>query len=151
MTGSEYSNLIASYLLRNYGQRGVSVFREVSLGKTIIGKNRRIDVFVIHDASQRALAVECKYQASQGTVDEKIPYTLQDLGVLRIPGIVAYAGDGFSDGVVHMLQASPMAAYCLPTAGTLGRSEATRELDHVVAMTFGWWDVVLLGKEKHAE
>ena len=150
MTGLEYADLIATYLVHNYGARSISVYREVGLGKSIIGKNRKIDVLVVHEETHRALAIECKFQASQGTVDEKIPYTLQDLEALRMPGIVAYAGEGFSHGVVHMLQASPMAAYCLPTSSDLQPSEATRELDHVVAMAFDWWDVVLRGKKKHA-
>ena len=149
MTGSEYANLIASYLVHNYGDRGISAYREVALGKSIIGKNRRIDVLVVHEQTQRALAIECKFQGTQGTVDEKIPYTLQDLEALRVPGIVTYAGEGFSDGVVHMLQASRMAAYCLPNPEDLHPTEATRELDHVVAMTFQWWDVILQGKGKH--
>ncbi len=49
MTGSEYANLVAGYLVENYGSKGLRVYREVGLGKTIIGKNRRIDVFMIHD------------------------------------------------------------------------------------------------------
>jgi hypothetical protein len=149
MTGAEYANLIASYLVHNYGDRGINAYREVALGKSIIGKNRRIDVLVVHEQTQRALAIECKFQGTQGTVDEKIPYTLQDLEALRVPGIVTYAGDGFSDGVVHMLQASRMAAYCLPNPEDLRPTDATRELDHVVAMTFQWWDVILHGKGKH--
>jgi len=146
VTGSEYSNLIASYLVHNYGDRGLVAYREISLGESIIGKNRRIDVFAVHEPTQRALAIECKYQGSQGTVDEKIPYTLQDMEALRVAGVVVYAGDGFSDGVVHMLQASPMAVYCLPDE-SLAPTPSTRELDHVVAMTFRWWDVVLSARE----
>lgn len=145
MTGNEYSDRIAAYLVESYGGRGLSVYREVSVGKTIIGKNRRIDVFAIHEATQAALAVECKYQASQGTVDEKIPYTLQDLEALRMPGCVVYAGEGFSQGVRHMLEAHHMAAYCLPESD-LKTTQATRELDHIVALTFSWWDLVLRGK-----
>ena len=147
MTGSEYSNLIARYLVHNYGERDLVAYREISLGKSIIGKNRRIDVFVVHEPTQQALAIECKYQGSQGTVDEKIPYTLQDMEVLRVPGIVVYAGDGFSDGVIHMLQASPMGVYCLPDEETLAATTDTRELDHIVAMTFQWWDVVIKGRK----
>jgi hypothetical protein len=151
VTGSEYSNLIASYVVHNYGERGLSVYREVSLGKSIIGKNRRIDVFVVHEPTQRALAIECKYQESQGTVDEKIPYTLQDMEALRVPGIVVYAGHGFSDGVIHMLQASHMAAYALPNAEDLRPTSETRALDHIVAMTFDWWDVVLKGRKRFVQ
>lgn len=150
MTGSEYSNLIASYLVHNYGDRGLSAYREVPLGKSIIGKNRRIDLLVLQESTHRALAIECKYQGSQGTVDEKIPYTLQDMEAMRMAGLVVYAGGGFSDGVIHMLEASHMAAYCLPDPTDLRPSNATRELDHVVSMTFDWWDVVLRGRTKFA-
>lgn len=146
MTGSEYSNLIAAYLAKNYGGRGLVVYREVSLGTSIIGKNRRVDVFCLHEETSTAMAVECKFQGTVGTVDEKIPYTLDDAIAMHIPAFVAYAGDGFSEGVRHMLQASEVAAHCLPS-GDLEPSGNTRELDHLVAMVFGWWDFVLQNKQ----
>jgi hypothetical protein len=146
MTGNEYATLIAAYLARNYGARGLAVYREVSLGKSIIGKNRRVDVFAVHRESRKALAVECKVQTSAGTADEKIPYTLQDLAAMHVPAFVVYAGAGFSEGVLHLLRSSERAAYCLPDA-TLEPSPDTLELDHIVAMTFGWWDAVLRDKK----
>jgi hypothetical protein len=45
-----------------------------------------------------------------------------------------------------MLNASPLAAYCLPAAGQSDSSPDTRELDHLLAMHFRWWDV-LVGKK----
>lgn len=146
MTGKEYADLIAAYLTKTYGGAGLSVYREVSLGKSIIGKNRKIDILAVHRASSRALGIECKFQSSSGTVDEKIPYTLADLEAMHVPAFVAYAGSGFSVGVVHMLESHKLAAYCLPDA-SLTPGKDTVELDHVVAMTFGWWDVVLGDKE----
>ncbi len=146
MTGNEYATLIAAYLAKNYGGRGLAVYREISLGKSIIGKNRRVDVFAVHQESRKALAVECKVQTSAGTADEKIPYTLQDLAAMHVPAFVVYAGAGFSEGVLHLLRSSERAAYCLPEA-TLEPSPDTLELDHIVAMTFGWWDAVLRDKK----
>jgi len=146
MTGTEYANLVAAYLTRCYGARGLDVYREVSLGKSIIGKNRRIDLLCVHRESSKVLAIECKVQSAQGTVDEKIPYALDDLRAMHIPAFVVYAGQGFSDGVLHMLQASENAAYCLPET-SLAPSPATVELDHIVAMIFGWWDAVLKQKK----
>lgn len=145
MTGAQYAKLIAQYLAVQYGPQGLSVFQEVSLGKSIIGKNRRVDILALHQPSARALAVECKFQESQGTVDEKIPYTLADLEAMHVPAIVAYAGTGFSVGVTHMLQSHRLAAYCLPTQA-LEPNRETVELDHIVAMTFGWWGLVLGNK-----
>src|SRR5262245_4491864 len=45
------------------------------------------------------------FQDSEGTVDEKIPYALDDLRAPSIAGCIAYAGRGFSKGVLHMLEA----------------------------------------------
>ena len=146
MTGNQYANLVASYVIKNYGDRGIEVYRELFLGKTIIGKNRRIDILALHRASGVALAVECKYQDSTGTVDEKIPYTLQDMEAIGMPVCVAYAGTGFSQGILHMLAAAPNAAFCSPDPETLARTDQPRELDVALAMTFRWWDLIVRGR-----
>jgi hypothetical protein len=143
VTGADYANLVALYLSRRFGPRGLKIYREVRVGKSIIGKNRCIDVFCLREADSRAFAIECKFQDSPGTVDEKIPYALDDLDALPMPGCIAYAGRGFSDGVLHMLNASPRAAYCLPIDDQSDSSAETRELDHLLAAQFGWWDVVI--------
>lgn len=146
MTGNEYADLIAAYLVKNFSARGVTVYREISLGKTIIGKNRHVDIFVLHAESDRALAIECKYQDSAGTVDEKIPYAIQDMVAMGMPVCLAYAGSGFSDGILHMLAGCPIAAACLPSP-TLEPSRETRELDVAVAMAFKWWDLAVQNKK----
>ena len=143
MTGAQYANLVAAYVSRRFGARELKVYREIKVGKTIIGKNRCIDIFCVNEANQRAFAIECKFQDSQGTVDEKIPYALEDLRALPMAGCIAYAGQGFSDGVLHMLGASRHAAYCLPASGQLETTAETRELDHLLAAHFGWWDVLI--------
>ena len=147
MTGADYSNLVAVYLARRFGARGLRVYREVRVGKSIIGKNRCIDVFCVSEPDNRAFAIECKFQDSPGTVDEKIPYALDDLDALPMAGCIAYAGKGFSDGVLHMLNASPRAAFCLPLEAQADSSSETRELDHLLAAHFGWWDVIVGGKK----
>jgi hypothetical protein len=143
MTGSDYANLIAAYLSANFADRGLVVYREVNFGKSIIGKNRRLDVLALDSTGNKALAIECKYQGTAGTTDEKVPYTLQDIEAMGMPACAAYAGEGWSSGVRHMLASSAFAAYCLPDAVTLARSDLTRELDHILAQTFSWWDVLL--------
>jgi hypothetical protein len=143
MTGAEYANLVASYLARRFASRGLTVYREVRIGKTIIGKDRCIDIFCVSKDAQKAFAIECKFQDSQGTVDEKIPYALDDVRALPMAGCVVYAGQGFSAGVQHMLAASPQAAYCLPLAEQQETTSDTRELDHLLAVHFGWWEVLV--------
>jgi hypothetical protein len=143
MTGAEYANLVGGYISKRFGPRGVKVYREIRVGKTIIGKNRRIDILCVNEGGNTAFAIECKFQDSQGTVDEKIPYALDDLRALPMSACIAYAGQGFSDGVLHMLSASRDAAYCLPTPGLAETSADTWELDHLLAVHFGWWDVLV--------
>ena len=147
MTGAEYANLVASYVARRFSARHLKVYREVKVGKTIIGKNRCIDIFCVCESTNRAFAIECKYQDSQGTVDEKVPYALDDLRALPMAGCIAYAGKGFSDGVLHMLAASRHAAYCLPVSGQTVSTADTKELDHLLATHFRWWDVLVENKK----
>jgi len=146
MTGKEYADLVASYILANFGSRGLVVYREVQMGKTIIGKNRHVDIFVLHAESRTALAIECKYQDTFGTVDEKIPYAIEDMQAMGVPVCLAYAGSGFSQGILHLLAACPIAAQCAPTAA-LERSRETRELDIAIAMAFRFWELIVSHKK----
>jgi len=143
MESADYRDLIAEYLVANFAARGLAVYTEVPVGKTIIGKNRRVDVFVLRESDQRSLAIECKYQRASGTTDEKIPYALQDLEAMWVPGCLAYAGAGWSKGVLHTLESSRVAVHCLPDAKSLKPNKDTLELDHVVAAVFGLWDLVI--------
>jgi hypothetical protein len=152
MTGAEYRKLVGRYVLHAYQGRGLKVYEEVSLGTSIIGKQRRVDLFVT-GPGEKALVIECKYQEGPGTADEKIPYALDDMEAMRVEGIIAYAGNGFSAGVLHLLQSSSFAAYCLPneellrTAVRAGAIDSgTWQLDHVIAQIFGMWDIVLGNK-----
>jgi hypothetical protein len=147
VTGAEYATLIASYVSRRFGSRDLKVYREIRVGKSIIGKNRCIDVFCVCESTNKAFAIECKFQDSTGTVDEKIPYAIDDLRALPMSGCIAYAGKGFSEGVLHMLRASPHAAYCLPMPDQADSTPDTKELDHLLSTHFGWWDV-LVGTRK---
>jgi len=142
-SGKDYADLVASYIHKNYSSRGLKIYREVPVGKSIIGKNRKIDIVLINEQQNEAFAIECKFQGAQGTVDEKIPYAIEDMRALHLAGCIVYAGEGFSEGVIHMLRASDMACFCLPDAMDLSSSPNTVELDHVLALHFKWWDVLI--------
>ena len=143
VTGNEYRDRIAAYVNEHFSSHGLVVYTEVGLGKTIIGKRRRIDVFVRNQANTLALGIECKYQASSGTTDEKVPYALADLEAMWIPGCLAYAGEGWSRGVLHTLEGSRNAVFCDPPASGQRDTAKTVELDHVLASVFGLWSVVI--------
>ncbi|MBU1221926.1 hypothetical protein KKF34_11040 [Myxococcota bacterium] len=141
-TGLLYKKIIGSYILQNFSDRKIKIYDEVSIGKSIIGKNRKVDLVVFSEEKNSVFLIECKYQNTQGTADEKIPYTLQDMASIPLPAVVVYTGKGFSEGILHMLQASEIAAFCLPDE-SLNRSKSTLELDHFLAMHFNWFDLVL--------
>ena len=75
----DYRDSIASYILTNFESYGLQVYTAVPMGKTVIGKNRRVDVLAPRPTDQLALGIECKLQDSRGTTDEKICYALSDL------------------------------------------------------------------------
>lgn len=134
--GDAYRDQVAEYLDANFRRFGLEVFVEVEFGKTVIGKNRRLDLLVLRETDQKALGLECKFQSSSGTTDEKIPYTLADLDAMWIEGALVYGGSGWSPGVLHTLQASRRAVRC-EAGEDLARTKSTLELDHVVASVFG--------------
>lgn len=153
-SGSDYQSIIVEYLFEKYSPRGLNIYTEVNVGSSIIGKKRRIDIFCLERSSNRAFSIECKYQQDAGTADEKIPYALEDISQMPMQGCIAYAGTGWSQGVLHMLQSSQYAAYCCPPIQgredlNLGEPE-TIELDHLLAIHFGWWDILVKDKVPHA-
>jgi hypothetical protein len=140
--GDAYRDQVAEYLDANFRRFGLEVFVEVEFGKTVIGKNRRLDLLVLRETDQKALGLECKFQSSSGTTDEKIPYALADLDAMWIEGALVYGGSGWSPGVQHTLQASRRAVRC-EAGEDLARTKSTLELDHVVASVFGLWSLIL--------
>ncbi len=75
---------------------GLDVRREVRVGRRLWGAERFIDVVMTHSDSRRSLGVECKWQKSGGSAEEKIPATISDIAAWPIPGLVVFAGEGFS-------------------------------------------------------
>ena len=143
-SGNIYRDRIATYLLTQFETAGLVLYREVNIGKSIIGKNRIVDLLALRPTDQRVLLLECKSQAVPGTTDEKVYYSLEDLksASIHAPVCLVYGGTGWSQGVLHTLEASPIAAYCDPPLDN-ARSPQTRELDYVIAAVFGIWDRVL--------
>lgn len=76
----------------------LAVAREVRVGRRVWGAVRRIDA-VLTGPDRKRLGVECKWQATPGTAEEKIPATIQDIRAWPIPGIVVFEGAGFSENM----------------------------------------------------
>ncbi|MDE2640697.1 MAG: hypothetical protein OXI03_08970 [Chloroflexota bacterium] len=75
---------------------GLDARRQVALGRRLWGAKRSIDVVLTHPESRVRLGIECKYQGTGGTAEEKISSTLADIDAWPIRGITVLAGTGFS-------------------------------------------------------
>ena len=106
---------------------GLHVGKQIRVGRRLWGAERRIDLVLRHGDSGRSLGIECKYQGGSGSAEEKIPATIQDIAAWPIPGIVVFAGDGFSDN---------MRAYLHST----GKAVAHEDLSGWLALFFGLSD-----------
>ena len=85
---------------------GLESREQFRAGRRIWGSERRIDAILTDPVSRKRLGVECKYQGTAGTAEEKIPTTLQDIAAWPIPGIVVFDGEGFSPNMRSFLIAS---------------------------------------------
>ncbi len=85
---------------------GLYVRHQVKVGKRIWGSERRIDLVVTETDTRQSLGIECKYQGSFGTAEEKIPTTIDDISAWPIPGIVVISGAGFSANMRSFLYAT---------------------------------------------
>ncbi len=88
---------------------GLDFRRKLTVGKTIYGRDREVDVLFRHAQSGNRLAVEAKYQRVKGTADEKLPYAVLNQETLPLPSVIVYGGGGFHQGALHWLCASARA------------------------------------------
>ena len=51
---------------------------------------------ITHPQTRKTLGIECKYQGVPGTAEEKIPSVINDIAAWPIPGLVVFAGAGFT-------------------------------------------------------
>lgn len=84
----------------------LQVKRQVKVGRRIWGAERHIDVVLTEPELRRSLGIECKWQGTRGTAEEKIPATIEDISAWPIEGIVCFAGPGFTANMRSFLLAS---------------------------------------------
>src|ERR1700750_2256061 len=78
---------------------GLPARGQVQCGRRIWGAERYIDWVLTHVDSRRRLGIECKYQGTAGSAEEKIPAIIQDISAWPIPGLVVFSGIGFSENI----------------------------------------------------
>jgi hypothetical protein len=87
-------------------QLGLEAREQVRVARRIWGAERRIDVVLIHPTTRKTLGVECKFQSVGGSAEEKIPAIIKDIEAWPIPGLVVFAGPGFSENMRSFLIAT---------------------------------------------
>lgn len=85
---------------------GLEAQEQVKVGRRLWGAVRNIDVVMTHPDSRLRLGVECKFQGTTGTAEEKIPAILNDIDAWPIRGIVVISGKGFSPNMRYYLLSS---------------------------------------------
>ena len=103
---------------------GLAAREQFKCGRRIWGAERYIDVVLTHPESRRRLGIECKYQGTAGSAEEKIPAIIQDIAAWPIPGLVVFSGMGFISNIKSFLIAS-------------GRAVELEELTAWVQLFFG--------------
>lgn len=70
--------------------------KQIPCGETIYETLRKCDFLVLNkDKFPDGLIIECKWQQSTGTVDEKYPYVIHNILKTGIPTIVLLDGNGY--------------------------------------------------------
>lgn len=88
---------------------GLKAEAEVRVGRRVWGAERYIDVVVTLRETRQKLGLECKYQGTGGSAEEKIPATLEDIKAWPIRGLVVFDGPGFSENMKAYLISTGMA------------------------------------------
>lgn len=108
--------LNASLLNKRYG-------KQVYIGNGIYSTSLKVDFYVIGlPAISSGLIIECKWQESGGSVDEKFPYlNLNIQAYYPAPTIVVIGGEGMRGGAIHWLKQQVNCNHNLLAVYTLDR------------------------------
>jgi hypothetical protein len=85
---------------------GLAATAQFKCGRRIWGAERFIDVVLTDPRTRQRVGLECKYQGSQGSAEEKVPAIVQDIAAWPISGLVVFSGTGFSANMRSFLLAS---------------------------------------------
>lgn len=72
---------------------------QCEIGLDIYGKNRRVDFILYHPQKwPDCLVLQCKWQASPGSVDQKYPFEVLSIQLNEFKTIIVLDGGGYSKG-----------------------------------------------------
>jgi hypothetical protein len=120
-TGNALESFVENLLIRNgyikfqnhkrqvFGMRksmgGKRYFKHAWCGESIYGSQRKCDFLVINKGKfPEGLIIECKWQESAGSVDEKYPFVMLNIMKIGVPTIVLIDGDGYKKQAFEWLK-----------------------------------------------
>lgn len=102
---SEFWNHKAQAFENRAAIGGKQFLKQLPVGKTIYETPRYCDFLVINRAKfPKDLIIECKWQQSKGSVDEKYPFVLFNVIKTGIPTIVLIDGKGYKPAALKWLK-----------------------------------------------
>lgn len=79
--------------------------RQCVTGRNIYGLRRTVDFILYHPRKwPESLVIQCKWQASGGTTDEKYPFEVLSINADGYPAIVVLDGGGYRQGAEQWLR-----------------------------------------------
>ena len=85
--------------------KGKQFAHQLKAGQTIYETQRNCDFFIFNQNKWRkGLIIECKWQQTAGSTDEKFPYLIENIKKTGIPSIILLDGDGYKPGAKKWLQ-----------------------------------------------
>lgn len=138
MTGKEFADAVAAHLTMRFADKGLRVYREYKLGRRYDGKERIVDLFCV-SGTDEVLVVECKYQQSSGSAEDKLLHVFRDFRSIPFTCLLVYGGTGWSESVAGQLRGNPRAVFWSPTD--------MKALDQRVAIFMHWIDVLVANKK----
>ena len=92
---------------------GKQYAKQVPCGTSIYETKRKCDFLVLNkEKFPDGLIIECKWQQSSGSVDEKYPFTIFNIFKINVPTIILLDGGGYKKAAMEWLkgQANPTRA-----------------------------------------
>ena len=115
-SGAELRNQVAQLRAR----LGLEAQTETEVGRRLWGVRRRIDVILCHQETRKTLGVECKYQRTQGTAEQIIAATIDNIQAWPVHGRIFCFGEGFPQR---------MTTYLLSTGDALQMTDAEKWIE----------------------
>jgi len=79
---------------------------QVPCGTSIYETQRKCDFLIINKAKfPDGLIIECKWQQSEGSVDEKYPFAVLNIIKIGVPTIILIDGNGYKQKALEWLKA----------------------------------------------